>query len=522
MTVKDSVSTLEPKSGAAKPVRRDAVGAEIPVTVHASRTTQGLSKNLPAVHEDTKTVIVLQQGAVVRLTAVLTTGETVVLTNRMTGGDVLCRVGNVKSQPGIQHYVDLEFIQRAPGFWGDTVAASSAPVAGQTPTGGPVPLAPPMPIAAPVAALPTPLAAAAPPPAPVAVAAPRVPVAVTRPSPGPVAPPPSPRPAPAPVVDLPAASVAATLQPAPLAEPIAVSWDASQTSSVAPIHSGMSRSTFGSIGAHGAGGNPSGSHKDRMAVAAAVVLALGGVAGGYWFYGRQITAAGPPAVQEATNVPTAPATPDPTSVSTVFDTAPDTLNATSPEPPAEPEPDIVVESRPVNEASLARVQPPPSIDPTPHIRRKVPIEQLKAPKAKATSTRLNSNQPPPAMMGTLNLGEVGAANSLLVSESAGPAPPPVNVSQPAIGGQLQPPQMISSAAATYPSNARMQRVQGVVVLDALIDETGKVAETTVVTGPPLLVSSAQESVRNWKYKPARLNGKPIAVHTRVSVRFSLQ
>ena len=47
----------------------DAVGAEIPVTVHASRTTQGLGKNLPAVHEETKTVIVLQQGAVVRLTA---------------------------------------------------------------------------------------------------------------------------------------------------------------------------------------------------------------------------------------------------------------------------------------------------------------------------------------------------------------------------------------------------------------------------------------------------------------------
>src|SRR5882724_6628482 len=99
MTVKDPVPALEPRGGAPMPARRDAVGAEIPVTVHASRTTQGLGKNLPAVHEDTKTVIVLQQGAVVRLTASLSTGETVVLTNRMTGADVLCRVGSVKSQP---------------------------------------------------------------------------------------------------------------------------------------------------------------------------------------------------------------------------------------------------------------------------------------------------------------------------------------------------------------------------------------------------------------------------------------
>src|SRR5262245_7045947 len=128
MTVQDP-AVLDPKAPAARPSRRDAIGAEIPVTVHASRSTQGLGKNLPSVHEDTKTVIVLQQGAVVRLTASLVTGETVVLTNRMTGADVLCRVGNVKSQPGIQHYVDLEFIQRAPSFWGDTTAASSAPLA---------------------------------------------------------------------------------------------------------------------------------------------------------------------------------------------------------------------------------------------------------------------------------------------------------------------------------------------------------------------------------------------------------
>jgi protein TonB len=87
---------------------------------------------------------------------------------------------------------------------------------------------------------------------------------------------------------------------------------------------------------------------------------------------------------------------------------------------------------------------------------------------------------------------------------------------------LQPPQLLNSASLVYPPTARMQHVQGVVVLDALVDESGKVTETTVVAGPGPLLMAAQESVRSWRYKPAQLNGKPIAVHTRVSVRFSLQ
>ena len=102
--------------------RSDAVGMEIPVVVHASRysaASRGTAKALPSVHEETRTVIVFPQGAVVRLSATMVQGELVVLTNQQSGADVLCKVANVKAQPGIQNYVDLEFTQRAPGFWGD-------------------------------------------------------------------------------------------------------------------------------------------------------------------------------------------------------------------------------------------------------------------------------------------------------------------------------------------------------------------------------------------------------------------
>ena len=117
-------------SGAPQASRRtDAVGAEIAVTIHASRysaTSRGIaSKNLPSIHEETRTVIIFSNGAVVRLSASVTTGELVVLTNQRTGDDVICRVANVKAQPGTQNHVNLEFTQRAPSFWGDAMPADN-------------------------------------------------------------------------------------------------------------------------------------------------------------------------------------------------------------------------------------------------------------------------------------------------------------------------------------------------------------------------------------------------------------
>ena len=94
-----------------------------PVRIPHLGSGRGLSKTPPPVREETRTVIVFSQGAVVRLSATVSVGEMVVLTNQQTGADVLCRVGAVKTQPGIQNYVDLEFTQRAPGFWGGASAA---------------------------------------------------------------------------------------------------------------------------------------------------------------------------------------------------------------------------------------------------------------------------------------------------------------------------------------------------------------------------------------------------------------
>jgi TonB family protein len=60
-----------------------------------------------------------------------------------------------------------------------------------------------------------------------------------------------------------------------------------------------------------------------------------------------------------------------------------------------------------------------------------------------------------------------------------------------------------------------------VVLDVLVDETGKVAETSLVVGHPLLQAAATDALQAWRYQPARLNGEPIPMRIRVNVRFNL-
>src|SRR4029077_19462098 len=122
--------------------------AEIPVTVHASRyssASKGAAK-LPPVHEETRTVIIFPQGAVVRLSASVNPGELVVLTNKRSGADVICRVTSVKTQPGIQNYVHLEFTQRALDFWQESSLPESGTPIGKSPAVSVPTAVPPAPV----------------------------------------------------------------------------------------------------------------------------------------------------------------------------------------------------------------------------------------------------------------------------------------------------------------------------------------------------------------------------------------
>ena len=80
---------------------------------------------------------------------------------------------------------------------------------------------------------------------------------------------------------------------------------------------------------------------------------------------------------------------------------------------------------------------------------------------------------------------------------------------------------ISQTQPIYPALARAARIQGTVVLDAIIRKDGSVGELRVISGHPLLVRAAEDAVQRWRYQPTLLSGEPVEVETTVTVTFEL-
>ena len=73
----------------------------------------------------------------------------------------------------------------------------------------------------------------------------------------------------------------------------------------------------------------------------------------------------------------------------------------------------------------------------------------------------------------------------------------------------------------YPLQAKQNRIGGSVVLHALISRTGDISDLEIVSSPdPTLAEAAMSAVRQWKYKPYLLNGKPVDVDTTITVTFN--
>jgi periplasmic protein TonB len=81
--------------------------------------------------------------------------------------------------------------------------------------------------------------------------------------------------------------------------------------------------------------------------------------------------------------------------------------------------------------------------------------------------------------------------------------------------------LISKIAPEYPKEAHKQHVQGSVVIQALIGKGGDVVDLRVISGNELLVPSAIEAVKQWKYKPYVMQGQPIEVDTQITINYTL-
>ena len=73
----------------------------------------------------------------------------------------------------------------------------------------------------------------------------------------------------------------------------------------------------------------------------------------------------------------------------------------------------------------------------------------------------------------------------------------------------------------YPRTAKMSHIAGDVVLHAIIDREGHIAELEALSGHPLLIESAMKAVKQWQYRPYILNGKPVEVETTIKVSYQM-
>ena len=103
-------------------------------------------------------------------------------------------------------------------------------------------------------------------------------------------------------------------------------------------------------------------------------------------------------------------------------------------------------------------------------------------------------------------------------------PPPSEPEGPIqVGGDVRPPEKISAPQPQYTEIARKARIQGVVIVQAIIDKQGNVTNVKVLKGLPMgLEEAAVDAIKQWKFRPATLNGKPVTVYYNLTVNFKLQ
>jgi protein TonB len=122
-------------------------------------------------------------------------------------------------------------------------------------------------------------------------------------------------------------------------------------------------------------------------------------------------------------------------------------------------------------------------------------------------------------------GSAGNRNPVLDSIGTGvnpapPPPPPPTAPAPRVSHIMEG-NLDHMVQPIYPPLARSARIQGAVVLRAVINRDGKVQDLQILKGHPMLVQAALDAVRQWRYRPYYLNGEPVEVETQVTVNFVL-
>lgn len=154
----------------------------------------------------------------------------------------------------------------------------------------------------------------------------------------------------------------------------------------------------------------------------------------------------------------------------------------------------------------------------------IPLESLHAKADEPTGPATVDDGVPGGVEGGVPGGIVGSPVSGLPEPPPPPPPPAPAVGEPVrIGGHIQPPALVHRVEPVYPPAAVAARLQGIVILEALVDREGLVAEVKVLrSAGPILDRQALDAVRQWRYSPLLRNGQRERFLLTVTLSFSVQ
>ena len=198
---------------------------------------------------------------------------------------------------------------------------------------------------------------------------------------------------------------------------------------------------------------------------------------------------------------------------------------------------IFTEALPKGQLATFLVAPPPPPPPPPppaapvhvvRVQTELDNSQLRTPTKIPEKVKIiQEEEAAPTMAGVqggvpggVPGGSMGGVIGGIIGTSTA-AVPKVAVSRMRVSSGVTTGLLIKRVEPSYPPLAKTARVQGTVVLHAIISKQGTIEGLTLMSGPAMLAPAAIDAVKQWRYKPYLLNGDPIELDTTVEVKFTL-
>jgi len=506
-----------------KPSRPQPVCIEVPITVHGGCLSTDSGKREPF-SESTRTIIVFSDGAVLRLKTAVNPGQSIILTNEHTGKKVLCQVVKSKTYQNVAGYIELQFTEPTVGFWGilfpgdgpESQSATGAAGVSQAPS-APQPLpSVASHITPPVASTHSSAAGSINP----GLLSPKAPGAEEHAGLGSVSvPTPLAQPVHAGLIQPKVVPLSRGEELSSIAEPVVFSRGREAATPAPPatkpredaeIAAFINRLMFEEPKTESAQATPRRSPMIALIAAELLLVALAG-GGWYWWHNR-VRVTTPNLLPQSANVAASVSVLPPANTQTaplVSSPVPEALKtAEASGPSSAPAEKSAERHEAPNAASKKQAAVSHFRLSGPHARRTSSL--AKAPEA-AEGIDLAPEVP----------SHVSAEGLSVLIAGSSPQPAASKAARP-IRGEVKTARLISSTPPAYPTFARSQGVEGDVTLDALIDETGRVTKIKAISGPDLLQQAAAAAVRQWKYKPATLDGNAVPMHLTVTVKFRMR